>query len=91
MSEAGHCDETAQSPPGSLCLDCVHVRRITSARGSVFLLCQLALRDPRFAKYPPQPIARCSGYRQRDVDSYRATDGVGVRGAVGGKPRLTVC
>ena len=46
----------------SLCGHCVHMRPITSARGSVFLLCQLGLRDACYAKYPPQPVVRCSGY-----------------------------
>ena len=35
---------------------------IVSGRGSQFLLCQKSLSDTRFAKYPPQPIARCTGY-----------------------------
>jgi hypothetical protein len=46
----------------SLCRRCQHVRTVSNSRGSVFLLCQLALNDPRFPKYPPQPVVRCSGY-----------------------------
>ena len=46
----------------SLCDTCEHVRQITSGRGSVFLLCQLSQSDPRFAKYPSQPVVQCTGY-----------------------------
>jgi hypothetical protein len=46
----------------SLCQSCQWMRMIVSGRGSQFLLCQKSQSDPRFAKYPPQPIARCSGY-----------------------------
>ncbi len=47
-----------------LCSDCEHARRVTSARGSVFFLCAMHDRDPRFAKYPRLPVLRCSGYRK---------------------------
>ena len=46
----------------SLCDACLHVRTVTSARGSVFLLCARARTDARFPKYPPQPVARCEGF-----------------------------
>jgi hypothetical protein len=45
-----------------LCADCLHARRIESARGSRFFLCELSLIDPRFAKYPRLPVLSCSGY-----------------------------
>jgi hypothetical protein len=45
-----------------LCNDCQHAKRVTSARGSVFLLCGMHERDPRFAKYPRLPMVRCPGY-----------------------------
>lgn len=45
-----------------LCPVCRHARRVGSARGSVFLLCQLARSDPRFSKYPRQPVFECAGY-----------------------------
>ena len=38
------------------------MREITSGRGSRFVLCRKSLEDERFAKYPPQPIGRCTGY-----------------------------
>lgn len=45
-----------------LCASCEHARRLRSARGSVFWLCGLHERDPRFAKYPPLPVRACAGY-----------------------------
>ena len=53
-----------QAFPTSLCQRCVHVRRIESDRGSVFLQCGLARTDLRFKKYPPQPVHRCAGFRE---------------------------
>jgi len=35
---------------------------ITNDRGSRFLRCGLAASDPRYAKYPPQPVVRCPGF-----------------------------
>jgi hypothetical protein len=46
----------------SLCRTCRWMREITSGRGSRFILCRKSQEDERFAKYPPQPIARCTGY-----------------------------
>lgn len=45
-----------------LCARCVHVRRIENRRGSVFLLCELANRDPRYSRYPPLPVLDCPGF-----------------------------
>jgi len=53
----------------SLCESCVHVKPVTVPSGSRFLLCQLAKRDPAFPKYPPQPVVRCAGYRERTPDA----------------------
>lgn len=47
---------------GSLCNTCTHVREIISGKGSRFLLCGLSQTDGRYAKYPPQPVARCTGF-----------------------------
>lgn len=52
------------APPG-LCQDCMHARRIESDRGSVFFLCQLALTDSRFKKYPRLPVLSCPGYERQ--------------------------
>lgn len=45
-----------------LCADCAHARRVESARGSVFYLCQRAAFDPAFPKYPQLPVSTCAGY-----------------------------
>lgn len=45
-----------------LCVDCQHAERITSARGSTFILCRLSASDPRFPKYPRQPVVACEGH-----------------------------
>jgi len=50
--------------PLGLCANCIHARRITSDRGSVFLLCELSKTDPQFEKYPRLPVLSCSGYVQ---------------------------
>jgi hypothetical protein len=49
----------------SLCEACAWMREIKTPKGSRFLLCQLAQADARYSKYPPQPVVRCDGYRQR--------------------------
>ncbi len=48
--------------PASLCESCVHVRVIESNKGSRFLMCGRARDEPRFPKYPPQPVLNCVGY-----------------------------
>lgn len=48
----------------SLCESCTQRREITSGTGSRFLLCELALTDNRYRKYPPQPVMRCPGYEE---------------------------
>ena len=54
-------DDGPRTPRG-LCPDCVHVQRITSERGSTFLLCRLSKVDARFPRYPPQPRMVCPGF-----------------------------
>ena len=49
-----------------LCERCVHARRVTSSRASVFYMCRLSATDPTFAKYPRLPVLHCSGFR--DID-----------------------
>ena len=50
----------------SLCETCAWMREVITPRRSRFLLCQLSTTDPRFPKYPPQPVVRCAGYRPKD-------------------------
>ena len=49
----------------NLCESCRNMREIISGKGSRFLLCEVSQTDPRFKKYPPQPIVRCLGYGRR--------------------------
>ena len=50
--------------PRGLCPECAHVRRIESAKGSVFWLCELAKSEPRLPRYPAQPRMECFGFRR---------------------------
>ena len=54
--------ESADPARIGLCAACAHVRRIESDKGSVFFLCQLALTDDRFRKYPRLPVLLCDGH-----------------------------
>jgi hypothetical protein len=45
-----------------LCDACRHVRLLRSARGSVFVLCQLPPPRPDWPKYPRLPVLRCEGF-----------------------------
>lgn len=49
--------------PESLCPMCRFVKIIENRRGSRFFLCTLSATDPRFAKYPLQPVRSCSGFQ----------------------------
>jgi hypothetical protein len=60
MSEKQDAEE--QHSAAGLCADCFHARRIESARGTRFILCELSLSDPHFPKYPRLPVLSCSGY-----------------------------
>jgi hypothetical protein len=48
-----------------LCATCVHMRRITSDRGSVFYFCELSKIHPNFPKYPRLPVLECAGYEPK--------------------------
>jgi len=45
-----------------LCADCLYARRVESARGSLFYLCQRSAIDPDFPKYPRLPVIDCWGH-----------------------------
>ena len=47
-----------------LCPGCRHVRRIESAKGAVFFLCERSREDARYPKYPPQPVFACPGWER---------------------------
>ncbi|MCW2927717.1 MAG: hypothetical protein JWM86_1685 [Thermoleophilia bacterium] len=58
-------DPIQNQPPlagTGLCAHCVHQRIVTSGRGSRFSLCERALEDPAFAKYPALPVLACLGF-----------------------------
>ncbi len=57
--------QARSSVNAGLCADCLHSRRIESAHGSVFILCNLSLTDPRFPKYPRLPVLSCNGYQKK--------------------------
>ena len=57
------------APPG-LCATCVHLELVGS-RSSVFVRCALSDRDPRFPRYPPLPVHRCSGFEKKSVEGTR--------------------
>jgi len=59
---SGSSKPPARSPWGGLCPQCRHVKILASDRGSTFLLCRLGADDPRFTKYPPQPVVSCRGF-----------------------------
>lgn len=63
-----------------LCPECARVRIVRSARGSAFLLCKLAAREPGRPKYPPQPVRSCSGFQPAAAPPASERDG-------GGRPR----
>lgn len=64
MSDRSRSDDKLPDPlpfPSSLCHRCAAPPRyITSARGSVFIMCPLLPN-----KYPPQPVRSCSLFRPR--------------------------
>jgi GrpB-like predicted nucleotidyltransferase (UPF0157 family) len=57
-------DSERERVRAGLCSDCIHARQLESARGSVFVHCNLSLTDPRFPKYPRLPVLSCDGYRR---------------------------
>ena len=48
-----------------ICGECKYSRQIPSCHGAVFWLCERSAFDPRFPKYPPLPVIRCSGFEAR--------------------------
>ena len=52
----------------TLCETCASMREVTTAKGSRFLLCQLSQSNPAYPKYPPQPVVRCQGFKQKKAE-----------------------
>jgi hypothetical protein len=49
----------------SLCESCSFMREVHGRLGQRYLLCRNETID---AKYPPQPVLACPGYRAGDAD-----------------------
>ena len=50
-------------PPASLCCSCAFVRHVTGRHGRSYLLCRSTAIE---AKYPRQPVTRCTAYDPGD-------------------------
>jgi hypothetical protein len=64
MADAAATPEN-RKPDAGLCGVCLHARRIESAQGSVFYLCELSFTDTGFAKYPRLPVLSCGGFKDK--------------------------
>jgi hypothetical protein len=49
----------------SLCLDCVHAKRVEGKEDTFYSLCELSFANRTFPKYPRLPVLRCPGYVKR--------------------------
>jgi len=47
-----------------LCARCIHRKEIRSDRGSIFIMCLRAFREPEYPKYPPLPVLHCAGFEK---------------------------
>lgn len=57
--------EPAGKQEAGLCANCAHGRRVESAKGSTYWLCELSRTDARFARYPRLPVLTCAGHEPR--------------------------
>lgn len=60
------------SAPAGLCQNCVQGRRITSAKGSVFWLCQ----QGDLPRYPRLPVVLCPHFQARPPETIDGSRGV---------------
>ncbi len=56
--------QPAIDPRIGLCASCRHCRPVRGDR-STFYLCERALIDPSYRKYPPLPVLSCAGFERR--------------------------
>lgn len=49
-------------PGAGLCARCAHARVVRSGRGSEFVMCGRAAKEPGFPKYPRLPVVACRGF-----------------------------
>src|SRR5262249_14138390 len=61
---AARKNSTTETLRVGLCINCKHMRRLLSERGSTFYMCERGLREPSFAKYPRLPVEECRGYEE---------------------------
>jgi len=66
---AENSSATTVSAPQGLCADCAYARRVESARGSQFLLCERSRTDAAYPKYPRLPVIECAGYERSLEDA----------------------
>jgi hypothetical protein len=50
-----------------LCASCIHVKKVTSDRGSVFYMCLMSFERADFPKYPRLPVLSCICYQARNL------------------------
>ena len=55
---------SSSSRAAGLCPQCRHVKVIESERGSMFYLCRLSASNPRYDRYPRQPVVFCAGHEK---------------------------
>jgi hypothetical protein len=60
-------EEADEVERAGLCATCRHSRRISSDRGTSYILCRLSGTDSRFAKYPRLPMKSCAGYDVKEA------------------------
>lgn len=61
-------DSRTDEQGAGLCARCAHALVIRNDRGSRFYLCRQAASDPRFPKYPPLPVRRCTAFEDDPDD-----------------------
>lgn len=52
----------AAAVTAGLCAACRHARQIRTQRGSTFWLCERAVREPQYLRYPRLPVVDCAGH-----------------------------
>jgi hypothetical protein len=61
-------EATSPLTGAGLCASCVHARRVSSDRGSIFIRCDYATIDRAYPKYPRLPMLACAAYRAATGD-----------------------
>lgn len=51
------------------CASCRQARRVSTRRGSSFLLCERSRSDETFVRYPALPVRHCPGYEPIETGS----------------------